>query len=353
MRQHLHRGAAPAQRKKIADPLSASWEDLRAFLLCTRHQSFRNAADVLGLTGTTLMRKIDRLEEELGFKLFLRDQTGLSLSDEGRALLFDVEQMERLSFNIFRRASMSTDTNGTVRVAVTEGPGNFWVLPRLIDFQKTYRKIMVDLRCAMEQADVSRLEADISIQLARPTNPDLIVTKLGRHHIYAFASEAYRDAYGLPKSLAGLRHHRIVKQHGVQLDETGYARILGLETLNGIVGISTNSSVAVLYAIERGAGIGFLPTSVMALGAPVVPIDLGINYHMDLWLTYHKEFRNSDRHKIVIDWLKKIFDPKTYPCFADQFIHPDELFSLMTEQRRNFGLQGYAAAGLARNAGLD
>jgi DNA-binding transcriptional LysR family regulator len=164
MQQHLHRGAASMHRK---DTLNASWEDLHAFLLCTRHQSFRNAAEVLGLTGTTLMRKIDRLEEELGFKLFLRDQSGLSLSDEGRALLFDVEQMERLSFNIFRRVSMSTEINGSVRVAVTEGPGNSWVLPRLIDFQKTYRKIMVDLRCAMEQADVSRLEADISIQLAR------------------------------------------------------------------------------------------------------------------------------------------------------------------------------------------
>ncbi len=331
------------QRKKTEETLNASWEDLHAFLLCTRHQSFRNAAEVLGLTGTTLMRKIDRLEEELGFKLFLRDQSGLSLSDEGHALLFDVEQMERLSFNIFRRASMSTEINGSVRVAVTEGPGLSWILPRLIDFQKTYRMITVDLRCAMEQADVSQLEADISIQLARPTNPDLIVTKLGRHHIYAFASEAYRDAYGLPKSLADLRHHRIVKQHGVQLDETGYARILGLDSLDGIVGISTNSSVAVLYAIERGAGIGFLPTSVMALGAPVVPIDLGINYHMDLWLTYHKEFRNSDRHKIVIDWLKKIFDPKAYPCFGDEFIHPNALISLMAETRRNFGLEGYAA----------
>jgi DNA-binding transcriptional LysR family regulator len=347
MPQDLHRGAALKQRRKVEENLNASWEDLRAFLLCTRHQSFRNAAEVLGLTGTTLMRKIDRLEEELGFKLFLRGQSGLSLSDEGRALLFDVEQMERLSFNIFRRASLSTDVRGSVRVAVTEGPGISWILPRLIDFQKTYRKIMVDLRCAMEQADVSRLEADISIQLARPTNPDLIVTKLGRLHIYAFASEAYRDAYGLPKSLSDLSNHRIVKQHGVQLDESGYARILGLESLEGIVGISTNSSVAVLYAIERGAGIGFLPTSVIALGAPLVAIDLGTNYHMDLWLTYHKEFRNSDRHKIVIDWLKKIFDAKTYPCFGDEFIHPNELVAMMAEQRRNFGLHGYAAAGLA------
>jgi len=331
------------QRRKIGENLNASWEDLRAFLLCTRHQSFRNAAEVLGLTGTTLMRKIDRLEEELGFKLFLRDQSGLSLSDEGRALLLDVEQMERLSFNVFRRASMSTDINGSVRVAVTEGPGNFWILPRLIDFQKTYRKITVDLRCAMEQADVSRLEADISIQLERPTNPDLIVTKLGRLHIYTFASEAYRDAYGVPKSLSDLKNHRIIKQHGVQLDETGYARILGLESLEGVVGISTNSSVAVLYAIERGAGVGFLPTSAVALGARLVAIDLGINYHMDLWLTYHKEFRNSDRHKIVIDWLKSIFDPKIYACFRDEFIHPNDLPSMMVASRENYGLQGYTA----------
>ena len=343
MRQHLHRGAASVQRRKSDETLNASWEDLRAFLLCTRHQSFRNAAEVLGLTGTTLMRKIDRLEDELGCKLFIRDQSGLSLSDEGRSLLFDVEQMERLSFNVFRRASISTETQGSVRVAVTEGPGNFWILPRLIDFQKTYRRIMVDLNCAMEQADVSRLEADISIQFERPTNPDLIVTRLGRLHIYGFVSEAYRDAYGVPASLTDLKNHRIIKQHGVQLDETGYARILGLDSLEGIVGISTNSSVAVLYAVERGAGIGFLPTSAIALGARLVPVDLGVNYHMDLWLTYHKEYRNSDRHKLVIEWLKRIFDPKIHACFRDEFIHPHDLVPLMAPSQETAGFGGYVA----------
>src|ERR1700757_3234984 len=219
MPQHLHRGAAPTQHRKFDDSLNASWEDLRAFLLCARHQSFRTAAEALGLTGTTLMRKIDRLEEELGCKLFLRDQSGLSLSDEGRALLFDVEQMERLSFNVFRRASLSMETQGSVRVAVTEGPGNFWILPRLIDFQRTYTKITVDLRCAMEQADVARLESDIAIQLEPPPNLDLIVAKLGRLHIYPFVSGGYRKLHGLP-TLADLRSHRLVIQHAPQVDDS-------------------------------------------------------------------------------------------------------------------------------------
>ena len=344
MQQLLHRGAAVTQHRN--EVLDASWDDLRAFLACARYKSFRNAAEELGLTSTTLMRRIDRLEDSIGCRLFLRDQSGLTLSAEGAAMIGDVMEMERHAFNIFRRAAQSDDTAGTVRVAVTEGPGNFWILPRLIDFQKTYRKITVDLRCAMEQADVARLEADIAIQLERPTNPDLIVTKLGRLHIYAFVSEGYRKLHGVP-TLAEIGKHRLVIQHAPQVDDSAYARVLGVTSLEGIVGIKTNSSIGVLYAVERGAGMGFLPTSSIALGANLVPVDLGVHHHADLWLTYHKEFRNSDRHKIVIDWLKKIFDPKVYPCFKDEFIHPNDLVPLMAASRTSFGLQGHVAAGPA------
>jgi hypothetical protein len=103
----------------------------------------------------------------------------------------------------------------------------------------------------------------------------------------------------------------------------------------------------VLYAVERAAGVGFLPSAVIAMGVPLVAVDLGVSHHADLWLTYHKEFRNSDRHKIVIDWLKKIFDPKVYPCFKDEFIHPNDLIPLMAGPRQSFGLGGYAATGPA------
>ncbi|MDA9431004.1 LysR family transcriptional regulator [Bradyrhizobium sp. CCBAU 51627] len=342
MQQVLHRGAAMMQHHE--EPLNASWDDLKLFLACAKFKSFRNAAEELGLTSTTLMRRVDRLEESIGCKLFLRDQSGLTLSDEGAAMIADVAHMERHAFNVFRRASRSSnDTSGTVRVAVTEGPGNFWILPRLIDFQKTYRKITVDLRCAMEQADVARLESDIAIQLEPPTNSDLIVTKLGRLHIYPFVSEDYANLYGVPSTLAELPSHRIIKQSAPQVDDSAYARVLGLKSLEGIVGIKTNSSVGVLYAVERGAGIGFLPTVAIALGAPLVAVDLGVSHHADLWLTYHKEFRASERHKVVVDWLKQIFDPKTYPCFRDEFIHPNALVPMMTSVREAFGLTGYVA----------
>jgi DNA-binding transcriptional LysR family regulator len=343
MHQLSHRGAALTQHG-TDDIQSASWDDLRLFLACAKFKSFRNAAEELGLTSTTLMRRIDRLEDCIGCKLFLRDQSGLTLSDEGAAMVADVKEMEHYAFNVFRRAAQSSnETTGTVRVAVTEGPGNFWILPRLIDFQRTYRKITVDLRCAMEQADIARLEADIAVQLERPSNPDLIVVRLGRLHIHAFVSEGYRQLYGLP-TLADIHHHRLVIQHAPQVDDSAYARVLGLKSLEGLVGIKTNSSIGVLYAIERGAGMGFLPSSSLAMGAKLVAVDLGVHHHADLWLAYHKEFRNSDRHKIVIEWIRKVFDPKIYPCFRDEFIHPNDLIPLMEAQRNAYGLRGYLAA---------
>src|SRR6266446_3831749 len=69
MQQLLQRGAAVTQHR-TDELLNASWDDLKSFLACAKYKSFRNAAEVLGLTSTTLMRRIDRLEERIGCKLF-------------------------------------------------------------------------------------------------------------------------------------------------------------------------------------------------------------------------------------------------------------------------------------------
>src|SRR3954452_612334 len=120
MQQLLHRGAAITQHR-TDEILDVSWDDLKSFLACARHRSFRHAADLLGVTSTTLMRRIDRLEERIGCRLFLRDQSGLTISEEGLAMIADLTEMERHAFNVLRRAShSSSDIAGTVRVAVTE-----------------------------------------------------------------------------------------------------------------------------------------------------------------------------------------------------------------------------------------
>ncbi len=342
MQHKERRGAADMQQ--AAEAAGMSWDDLRIFLACADQLSFRKASEVLGITGTTAMRRIDRLEAQLGFALFVRLQSGLQLTPEGDQILRSARSMEQISFDIFRHAERtSSEISGVVRVAVTEGIGTFWIMPKLLDFQSANKKLTVDLRCAMDAVDVGRLEADIALHFEQPKNQDLIVTRIGRLHTYPFVSRDYAQVYGVPSTISELEQHRIVLQITPQIDEAAYAKVIGVKSVAGIVGIRTNSSTGALYAVERGAGIGMLPSCAVALGANLVPVDIGYKNSFDLWLTYHPDFGRSERHMLVVDWLRRIFDPRVYPCFADEFIHPNELVAKMKNALPTVGLRGFAA----------
>jgi len=303
-----------------------SWDDIRVFIACAQAESFRKAARSLGLSSSTVLRRIGRFENALGAPIFERLPEGVILTGEGRALLQSARRMEQASFDVLRRQT-ATDVveRGHVSISITEGLGAYWVMPRLVDFQRNYPFVIINLQCAMQSVDVLRLESDMAIQFSVPETPDLIVVKLGRLHVHPFASDQYLDLFGVPRCSDDLKNHRIVQQVAPGLDENAIAGFFGIDNIDSVVAIRTNSSTAHFYAIEKGAGIGVLPTFAVALGAPVIPVDIGHRYHLDIWLTYHPNARKTPRRALTIDWLKKIFDPKIHPWFRDEFIHPSEL----------------------------
>ena len=69
---------------------------------------------------------------------------------------------------------------GEVRLSITEGMGTHWLIPKMLEFQRANPKLVINMQCGQKPADLLRLEADISVQLERPTEPDLKVLKLGR-----------------------------------------------------------------------------------------------------------------------------------------------------------------------------
>jgi DNA-binding transcriptional LysR family regulator len=343
--QNSLRGGAKKHRETPEILRSVSWDDLRVFLSCAEQSSFRKAAKLLKINSATIVRRIERLEQVIGSRLFVRHTDGVSVTAEGRMIMEHARTMERATFNIVRQSQISLEgIRGLVRVAITEGLGTVWVLPRLLEFQKANRYLTFELQQTMELTDVGRLQADISIQFRRPERPDLVAVQLGYLHSYPFVSESYKNSFGVPKTLSELKLHRVVQQLSPQLEEGVYERVLGVESLEGIVGVRTNSGSAVLYAVERGAGIGFLPNYALALGAKLVPIDIGMNHRLDIWMTYHPDLRNSYRHMLIIDWLRQIFDGRRFPCFDEKFIHPHDLIALMTDSAKISNGEGFAAA---------
>jgi DNA-binding transcriptional LysR family regulator len=196
------------------------------------------------------------------------------------------------------------------------------------------------------------MEADIAIQITRPTAPDLIVVKLGRLHFIPFASESYLQTFGHPKSTQDLAQHRILIQSddNVQWKKL-YDRVFpGLPAV-GLVALRTNVSSAHYWSIAKGAGIGVLPTYAKAIGAQLVPLDLGIHETVEIWLTYHPDARRIARVSRMIDWAIKAFSPQKFPWFRDEFIHPDELAKVYRGEPLVNMFAGFMGPAVATRAG--
>src|SRR6266699_5330443 len=205
-----------------------SWDDLRVFAVAARELSFRKASVVLRTSSSTVVRRIERLEEILGVRLFDRLPEGVALTTEGRSVFAAAQDMERASLSLRAQLYRNSARRGEVRCAVTEGLGTFWIVPHLAEFSRANPNTIVDLRCSTHSADVLRMEADVAIQLTRPDRPDQVVTRLGRMHVYPFASRRYVETYGLPRDVDEMIRHRLVRQTGPHLDDSPWLRLLGL-----------------------------------------------------------------------------------------------------------------------------
>jgi DNA-binding transcriptional LysR family regulator len=256
--------------------------------------------------------------------MFIRDVHGARLTEEGVHVMAAVERMEAASFDLLRSAGNAL--SGEIRVAVTEGLGTFWIAPRLVEFQRSFPNILIDLHCAMRSADVSRHEADIAIQLSRPEVPDVKAVKLGRLHLMFFASEQYLQTYGTPTTVEELVKHRLVVQ--LADDSTAkdaFASLFPGHSERDLVVMKTNVSSANYWAVANGAGIGVFPTYALALGGKMVPLDVDARWSFDIWLSYHPGSGRLPKVRNMIDWLLEAFNSAKYPWFGDDFIHPREL----------------------------
>jgi len=75
-----------------------------------------------------------------------------------------------------------------------------------------------------------------------------------------------------------------------------------------------------LWAIIKGAGIGWSPTYIHVMGPKMVPLDIDAIFPFDIWLTYHPDAARVPRVRRMIDWIVENFDPKVFPWFRDEFI---------------------------------
>src|SRR5258708_13824706 len=117
-----------------------SLNGLRAFEAAARHLSFTQAASELNVTQTAISHQIKRLEQELGIRLFIRQNRALALTPEARDYLPGV----RAAFNDLRLATerllrRENDHGLTITTLASLAPK--WLFPRLSAFQGRHPRL--------------------------------------------------------------------------------------------------------------------------------------------------------------------------------------------------------------------
>ncbi len=106
-------------------------EQSRTFLAITAHGSFLEAARELHLTQSTVSARIQRLEAELGARLFVRNRSGATLTPAGRRFLQHAKRLVRTAEQARHEVGLPSRYRATIRIggriALWEGFLPDWV----------------------------------------------------------------------------------------------------------------------------------------------------------------------------------------------------------------------------------
>src|ERR1700692_4563128 len=143
-----------------------SLNGLRAFEAAARHLSFTQAASELNVTQTAISHQIKRLEEELGVRLFVRQNRALTLTPEAKNYLPGI----RAAFNDMRLATdrlLRKDDDHVLTVSTLASLAAKWLLPRLSAFQEAHHGIDVRITTSTSLVDFHRDNVDAAIRYGR------------------------------------------------------------------------------------------------------------------------------------------------------------------------------------------
>ncbi|WP_213302292.1 LysR family transcriptional regulator [Paraburkholderia sacchari] len=240
---------------------------MRIFVRVAEEGGFTAAAHRLDITTAFASRAVASLETHLQARLLNRSTRRVALTEAGERYLRRCEQI--LAY-IDQAEAEAGDAqalpSGRLRVHATTSFGQAYLVPAIMQYQKRYPSVAVELTLSQHVPDLLDEGYDVTLQLSSAELPDsaLVSQTLGWVHSVLCASPGYLSERGAPHSVAELVDHACL-----QLITPVFPR--DRWHLEGPDGSETfelppstfqvNVADALAGALREGAGIGSLPMS--------------------------------------------------------------------------------------------
>lgn len=280
------------------------WTDLRYFAAVGRLGSLARAARELGVNHSTVFRRLNALESELGVRLFERLPTGYVLTAPGEEMLAAAGRIEEEIAALDRHISgRDHRLSGAIRVTTTDTLGLSFIQPYLFGFHQHYPGIQVELVISNEFFSLTKREADIAIRPTREPPEELVGRRLSDIAWAVYGSIDYFKGRRKPRTREDLTGHALVCGDD-SLGTLPAARWLKHHGAQADVAYRTNSIMAQVSAVKAGFGLAVLPCFLADTEANLVrvlPPDADLTGQ--LWLLTHRDLRHTARIRAFMEFM--------------------------------------------------
>ena len=279
-----------------------NWDDLKILLALSRAGSTRKAAGLLGVSNTTVMRRLESLEAQVGGRLFDRTPDGFTATSLADQLLPVAREVEETLIEAERQVSgKDSELSGRIKLSLPAVPLTH-VAEAVAGFAIKYPSIELDITVSDDPVDLARREADIAVRgIPKHKRPpkDIVGIKLGRISLGYYV---HRDL--LSEASRGHRELTCIRASGraLSLGDLPDPDSLGLKSRHLIDGITPRT-----VAATNKLGVAALPCF-LAMQYPELMLLPGVpSAHWGhTWLLHHKDLRQSARIRALFKHLSAL-----------------------------------------------
>jgi LysR family glycine cleavage system transcriptional activator len=286
-----------------------SLNGLRAFEAAARHLSFTVAASELNVTQTAISHQIRRLEEELGIRLFVRQNRALALTPEARDYLPGV----RAAFNDLRLATdrlKRKDDDHVLTISTLASLASKWLLPRLSTFQEAHPGIDVRITTSPSLVDFRTGDVDAAIRYGRGHWQGLRADWLIADELFPVCSPALLTGARPLRCPEDLAHHTLLHSSGYYDDDWRlWLTAAGLPSnISKQPGLTFDLILLTVQAAIDGSGVAMGRTSYVeadiAKGRLVVPFKIALPADAGFYLVTPEAKADPPKLRAFRQWLK-------------------------------------------------
>jgi DNA-binding transcriptional LysR family regulator len=278
------------------------WNDLKHLLAVARGGSTIAAGQALGVSQSTVHRRLLELENRLGRQLVARHSTGYRLTEFGEELLVYAERVEAAIKDLEHyTADASRERAGIIRLTCPE-PIVPRVMPFIDRFHTRYPKLRVEFVTSDRYLDLLKGEADVAFR-SGDTEDELIGRKIADSVWAVFASHSYVERHGKPEHVEDLAQHPLVSFDDAMAKHR-VVQWLKKTAPNARIAARNNSVLGLVYAVKSGLGIGPLPTAIADAEPDLVCVLGPIPELARSWrLLTHPDLRKTPRISAFFDFV--------------------------------------------------